>query len=69
LVASTTAGNPAASRFSLAGGQSGNPLSRHYGDLFKLWQRGEGVPIPWAESEVAAATVATLTLEAESAKD
>ena len=62
-------GNPAASRFSLAGGQSGNPLSRHYGDLFKLWQRGEGVPIAWAESEVAAATVATLTLEAESAKD
>ena len=56
-------GNPAASRFSLAGGQSGNPLSRHYGDLFALWQRGEGVPIAWAESEVAAATVATLTLE------
>ena len=56
-------GNPAASRFSLAGGQSGNPLSRHYGDLFKLWQRGEGVPIAWAESEVAAATIAMLVLE------
>jgi len=61
-------GNPAASRFSLAGGQSGNPLSRHYGDLFELWQRGEGVPIAWAESEVAAATVATLRLEPESAR-
>ena len=56
-------GNLAARRFSLAGGQSGNPLSPHYGDLFELWQRGEGVPIAWAESEVAAATVATLTLE------
>jgi penicillin G amidase len=58
--------NPAASRFSLAGGQSGNPLSRHYGDLFQLWQRGEGVPIAWSESEVQAATVATLRLEPES---
>ena len=58
-------GNPAASRFSLAGGQSGNPLSPHYGDLFRLWQRGEGVPIAWAESELAAATVATLTLVPE----
>jgi penicillin G amidase len=56
-------GNPAASRFSLAGGQSGNPLSPHYGDLFRIWQRGEGIPIAWTESEVAAATVATLTLE------
>jgi penicillin G amidase len=56
-------GNPAGSRFSLAGGQSGNPLSPHYGDLFRLWQRGEGVPIAWAESEVAAASVATLVLQ------
>lgn len=62
-------GNPAASRFSLAGGQSGNPLSPHYGDLFPLWQRGEGVPIAWAESEVAAATVATLVLEPRRADD
>ncbi len=60
-------GNPAASRFSLAGGQSGNPLSPHYGDLFRLWQRGEGVPIAWADSEVAASTVATLTLDPEPA--
>lgn len=45
-----------ASRFVLAGGQSGNPFSPHYGDLFELWQRGEGVPIP-------AAPVTTLRLE------
>jgi penicillin amidase len=56
-------GNLEASRFSLAGGQSGNPLSRHYGDLFELWQRGEGVPIAWAESEVTASTRDTLVLD------
>jgi penicillin amidase len=55
-------GNPSASRFALAGGESGNPLSPHYGDLFELWQRGEGVPIPMVEAEIAAAAVHTLTL-------
>ena len=55
--------DPDRSRFVLAGGQSGNPLSRHYRDLFALWQRGDGVPIPWADAAVAAATVATLLLE------
>jgi penicillin amidase len=52
-----------ASRWSLAGGQSGNPLSRHYRDLFALWLRGDSVPIPWSEANVAAATVDTLQLE------
>jgi penicillin amidase len=56
-------GDLAASRFVLAGGQSGNPLSPHYRDLFELWLRGEGVPIASTEAEVAAATVATLRLE------
>jgi penicillin amidase len=50
------------SRFILAGGQSGNPLSPHYADQFPLWQRGEGVPIPWTEDEVRRATCATLEL-------
>ncbi len=50
------------SRFVLPGGQSGNPLSPHYDDLFPLWRRGEGVPIAWTPEEVRAATVATLTL-------
>jgi penicillin amidase len=53
---------PDRSRFVLAGGQSGNPLSRNYGDLFELWQRGQGVPIAWSADAVAAATRATLTL-------
>ena len=47
----------------VAPGQSGNPFSPHYHDLFDLWVRGEGVPIAWTEPEAAAATVATLRLE------
>jgi penicillin amidase len=50
------------SRFSLPGGQSGNPLSPHYDDLLPLWLRGEGVPIAWTEEEVRQATIHTLKL-------
>jgi penicillin amidase len=50
-------------RFVLPGGQSGNPFSRHYDDMLPLWLRGDGVPIPWSEDAVAAATVNTLRLE------
>jgi penicillin amidase len=50
------------SRYVLAGGQSGNPLSPHYADLFALWRRGEGVPIAWSPASVAAATVDRLVL-------
>jgi penicillin amidase len=49
-------------RFVLAGGQSGNPLSPHYDDLFALWQRGEAVPISWAPDEVLRGTVSALRL-------
>ena len=54
--------DPDESRFVLAGGQSGNPLSPHYADLFELWQRGDGVPIAWTRAAVVAATVDTLLL-------
>lgn len=54
-------GDWAASRFVLAGGQSGNPLSPHHADLFKLWQRGDGVPIAFG-AETAAAVVQSLEL-------
>lgn len=50
------------SRFSLPGGQSGNPFSVHYADLFPLWLRGEGIPIAWTAEEVRAATRQTLVL-------
>ncbi len=49
-------------RFALPGGQSGNPASPHYDDLLAHWRRGSGVPIPWDEPQVAAATEATLEL-------
>lgn len=55
-------GDPERSRYVVAGGQSGNPLSPHYGDLFELWQRGEGVPIPWSPAAVASSTLHRLTL-------
>ena len=50
------------SRFVLAGGQSGNPLSPHYGDLLEVWRRGAGVPIAWSADAVEEATVNRLTL-------
>ena len=50
------------SRWSLPGGQSGNPLSRHYSDMLELWQRGEGVPIAWTPEEVQKAARQTLIL-------
>ena len=55
-------GDWGASRFVLLGGQSGNPLSPHYGDLVPLYQRGEGVPVHWEDDAVARHSVATLTL-------
>jgi penicillin amidase len=42
------------SRYILPGGQSGNPLSPHYDDQLPIWQRGDGVPIPWTPEEIAA---------------
>lgn len=53
------------SRFALPGGQSGNPLSPHYADLFPLWLRGDGVPIAYTPEEVRRATVETLVLTSE----
>ena len=56
--------DPEASRWVLAGGQSGNPMSPHYRDLFALWVRGESVPILWSgRAAVAGATKSTLVIE------
>ena len=35
------------SRFSLPGGQSGNPLSPHYADQVARWMDGTGIRMPW----------------------
>ena len=56
-------GDWSASRFVIAGGQSGNPLSRHFDDLFELWQRGEGVPMAWTVEEVQRATRRVLVIK------
>lgn len=58
-------GDLEASRYVIAGGQSGNPLSRHYDDLFARWRRGEGVPIAWSRDAVDAAVRQRLLLVPE----
>lgn len=55
-------GNWEASRYVLAGGQSGNPLSPHYSDQIERWQRGDGVSIAWTAQSVRAAARKTLRL-------
>jgi penicillin amidase len=54
--------DPDRSRYVLAGGQSGNPLSPHYVDQLEIWARGDGIPIPWSPAAVAAAVVDRLIL-------
>ena len=44
-------GNWDENSFSLAGGQSSNPDSSHYGDLFKLWKNGKGIQIAWSQEK------------------
>lgn len=41
------------SRFALAGGQSGNPFSPHYGDLVEDWRDGRYFRIPGRGSDIA----------------
>ena len=49
-------------RHDLCGGQSGNPLSPHYDDLFHLRQRGEAAKLAWSPDQVLKATKHTLRL-------
>jgi penicillin amidase len=39
-------------RFSLAGGQSGNPFSPHYADQLQAWSSGKGIAIAWDDDRV-----------------
>lgn len=55
-------GNWEASRWVLAGGQSGNPLSPHYDDMIDLWLRGDSVTIAWSPQSVRARAKNELTL-------
>ncbi len=54
--------NLADSRFVIAFGQSGNPLSAHYGDLTEDWRDGRYVKLAGSESEVAAGGFGMLRL-------
>jgi penicillin amidase len=49
-------------RFSLPGGQSGNPLSPHYSDQVDPWMSGAGVPLPWTAEAIREAIVTRLFL-------
>ncbi|MPZ50817.1 MAG: hypothetical protein GEU75_16215 [Dehalococcoidia bacterium] len=56
------AGDWDGARFSMPGGQSGNPFSPHYDDLLPFWRRGDGVPIAFSPTAIAAVTRTTLQL-------
>ena len=43
-------------------GQSGDPRSRHYGDLFEGWVAGDAFPLVYSDSAVEAATQERITL-------
>ncbi|MEX2550838.1 MAG: penicillin acylase family protein [Nitriliruptoraceae bacterium] len=55
-------GDPEASRFALPGGQSGNPLSRHYDDQLGAYSSGRGIGVAWTAAAIAATTRRTLRL-------
>jgi penicillin G amidase len=46
-------------------GQSGNPASPHFNDLYPLWSKGEYHPLPFTRAAVEAAAESTLTLVPE----
>jgi penicillin amidase len=50
-------------RIVITTGQSGVPFDAHYEDQIEPWRTGETLPLPFTEGAIAAATVATLTLE------
>ena len=52
-----------ASRFVTATGQSGNPLSRHYRDLTRLWATGRSVPIARDGASYRLGAIGTLRLQ------
>jgi penicillin amidase len=55
-------GDPRHSRFVISTGESGNPLSRHYGDFVERWNTGLSRPIIDSAEGLAASGTATLVL-------
>jgi penicillin amidase len=58
-----------ASRFVSATGQSGNPLSRHYRDLTRLWAAGTSVPIGRDRASYRKEAIGTLRLQSSDRQD
>ena len=46
--------DPSQSRFIIATGQSGHPLSHHYADQLPLWRKGDGIRLHVSEAELMA---------------
>jgi penicillin G amidase len=57
------------SRFVTATGQSGNPLSRHYRDLTRLWAAGRSVPIRRDGASYRQGAIGTLRLQPTGGRD
>ncbi len=55
----------ARSRFIVAPGQSGNPLSVHYRDLVQLWRAGQGITLGQSRETLEAEAAVRLTLVPE----
>ena len=55
-------GNWSENYFSLAGGQSSNPASPHYRDLFDMWKDGKGIKIAWNNDDIADRTATLMEL-------
>lgn len=56
-------GNRARSRFMITTGQSGNPLSPHWGDLVAEWRDGRTLTLSGNEADLAAAGASLTTLQ------
>lgn len=56
-------GDRSRSRFMIATGQSGNPLSRHWGDLVADWRDGRYLTLSGGEADLAAAGATLTTLQ------
>jgi penicillin amidase len=50
-------------RIVITTGQSGQPFDRHYTDQIESWRTGSTLPLPFTETAIDAATIATLTLQ------
>ena len=50
------------SRYIIATGQSGNPLSRHYGDFARPWRDGETITLAGTAAQIDRRGIGVLTL-------